>query len=110
VAWTNLSNDPTALQIYVYGQNNGSNTVSFSGNAAFRGVLYAPQSTVRMSGNATFYGALSASQVNLSGNGFNWDSRAGSLQASSTGLYYRTAWAHCTPIPTVTAQPGSGCS
>ncbi len=108
--WNTLSSDPTALQLYVYGLSNGTNVVNFSNNGLFSGVLYAPQSTINLSNNAAFTGAISGNVVNLSNNfTFNWGATAGTLQASSTGLYYRTAWAQCTPRPTTVSAPGSGC-
>jgi Tfp pilus assembly protein PilX len=108
--WSNLSQDPTALQIYVYGWNNMNNVVNFSNNSTFWGVLYAPLSTINLSNNAAFNGAISGNVVNLSNNfQFNWGQSAGTLQARSTGLYYRTAWAQCTPAPSVSGSPGSGC-
>jgi hypothetical protein len=111
VTFTNPSGDPTALQIFVYGWNNGQNTVNFGNNTVFYGVLYAPQSILNMShssSNSTFYGAISGRIVNISNNFyFQWDGRAGNLQARSTGIYYRTAWAQCTSnVPT---DPGSSC-
>jgi Tfp pilus assembly protein PilX len=107
--WTNISQSPTALQIFVYGLNNGSNTVTFVGNAAFYGVLYAPQSTVNLSGNGTFTGAISGANVNLNGNAFNWSPSASTLQGNTTGAYYRTAWAQCVPTAPTANAPGSGC-
>jgi Tfp pilus assembly protein PilX len=108
--WNTLSSDPTALQLYVYGLNDGSNVVNFNNNGIFSGVVYAPQSTVNLSNNAQFTGAISGNVVNLSNNfQFNWGSTAGTLQAASTGLYYRTAWSQCTPQPTTASAPGSGC-
>jgi hypothetical protein len=108
--WNTLSTDPTALQLYVYGLNNGTNVVNFSNNGIFSGVLYAPQSTINLSNNAAFTGAVSGNVVNLSNNfKFNWGATAGTLQAASTGLYYRTAWAQCTPQPPTPSAPGSGC-
>ncbi|HWF36759.1 MAG TPA: hypothetical protein VG295_15365 [Solirubrobacteraceae bacterium] len=107
--WTNISQSPTALQIYVYGTNDGNNAVSFVGNAAFYGTLYAPQSTVNLSGNGAFIGAISGANVNINGNAFNWSPSAATLHGSTTGAYYRTAWAQCRPKATTTIQPGSAC-
>jgi hypothetical protein len=109
MTWTNPLGDPTALQIYIYGFNNGSNAASFSGNATFTGIIYAPQSTVKLSGNAAFYGAISGNKVSLVGNNFNWVPSAGTLQATTNGLYYRSAWAQCTPTAPTPSAPGSGC-
>ena len=46
--------------------------------------------------------------VTLSGNGFNYDSRTATLQATTTGVYFRSAWAQCTPTWTG-SDPNSGC-
>lgn len=108
-SWTNPTQDPTALQILAYGLNNGSASVNLSGNTAFYGVVYAPQSTVNASGNAGFNGAIAGNVVNFSGNAFNWEQSAGTLQATSNGVYYRTAWGQCTPSPSPANVPGSGC-
>jgi Tfp pilus assembly protein PilX len=109
VTWNNPNDDPTTLQIYVYGWNNGQNTVSFDGNSGlFWGVLYAPQSTVTLNGNAGLDGAIAAAVVNMNGNAFNWDSRASTLSAGTNGLYYRTAWVQCAATYS-SSSPGSGC-
>jgi hypothetical protein len=102
----NPSQNPLSLQLYVYGGS--KTTASLSGNGNFYGLVYAPNSDVSVSGNGVVSGALAGRTVNISGNGFNWDSRAGTVSASTNGLYYRTAWAQCTPAPT-TSDPGSGC-
>ena len=72
------------------------------------GVVYAPQSQVTLSGNGTIIGGLAAQSVTISGNGFNWDGRAGTIQATTAGIYYRTGWAQCSPAPS-SSSPGSGC-
>jgi Tfp pilus assembly protein PilX len=109
VTWSNPNDNPTSLQIYVFGYNDGGNNVSISGNSGvFYGVIYAPQSAVAISGNATFDGAIAASTVSMSGNAFDGDSRTSSLTASTTGLYYRTAWAQCSATYQATS-PGAGC-
>jgi Tfp pilus assembly protein PilX len=109
ITWINPTGDPTALQIYVYGRNDLSNVVEFKNNSTFYGVLYAPLSQVNLYNNAVFNGAVSGNNVNLENNfQFNWDSRSGGLQAQTTGIYYRTAWAKCTPTAT-SSDAGSGC-
>ncbi|MHB8691114.1 MAG: DUF7305 domain-containing protein [Solirubrobacteraceae bacterium] len=109
VTWMNLSQDPTSLQIYVYGLNDGTNVVNFSNNGVFYGVLYAPQSTINLSNNAAFWGAISGNVVNLSNNTtFNWGASAGTLQATTTGLYYRSGWAQCSPTAPANT-PGASC-
>jgi hypothetical protein len=75
-------------------------------------VLYAPQSTINLShnsNNSDLTGAVSGIYVNVPNNfNFVYYGSAGTLQARSTGLYYRTAWAQCRPAPT-SSDPGSGC-
>ena len=93
----NPSGNPLALQLYVYGLNNGSGTVSVTGNGVFYGVVYAPLSQVTLSGNGVIDGAVAGRTSTVSGNGFNFDTRTSTLQASTNGLSYRTAWAQCSP-------------
>jgi hypothetical protein len=113
VTWVNPTNDPTALQIYVYGWNNGQNVVNLKNNGTCTCVLYAPQSTINLShssNNSDLTGAVSGNIVNVPNNfSFTYGASAGTLQSRSTGLYYRTAWAQCTPTPTTSSAPGSGC-
>jgi hypothetical protein len=106
---TNSSQDTTALQLFVYGTNDGNNVVTLSNNGTFSGVVYAPQSTINITNNGAFNGAVAGNNVNLINNfNFKWDSSDQYLQATSTGLYYRTAWAACVPTPP-TSDLGSGC-
>jgi hypothetical protein len=113
----NTSRDPTALQIYVYGWNNGLNVVSLNSNSQAYEVIYAPQSTVDLTDNGGVVGGVAASAITNLGQqdqyaGFNfsaWDPRVGALQARSTGLYFRTAWQECPATPSVPADPASGC-
>jgi hypothetical protein len=107
-SWNNLSQNPLALQVYVYGLNDGSSSITMSGNANFYGVVYAPQSAVSLTGNGRVDGAVAGKSATLSGNGFNWDSRVSTLQATTNGLYYRTAWAQCSPV-IQPASPDAGC-
>jgi hypothetical protein len=115
VTWTNLSQDPTALQLYVYGDPShpGANVVNFTNNTVFWGVLFAPSSTVSLSNssnNSAFWGAITGYAINTSNNyHFNWLASAGTIQAQSQGVYYRTAWSQCVPTPPVATSPGSGC-
>jgi type II secretory pathway pseudopilin PulG len=107
--WSNPTNDPTALQIYVYGPDTGSNEVTLRNNGVFYGVLYAPTSTVELSNNGTFHGAIAGKTVTLDNNfSFAWSSAVSNISAGTNGLYYRTAWAQCqTAVPA--ANPMSNC-
>jgi Tfp pilus assembly protein PilX len=115
VTWTNKSTDPTALQLIVYGDptNPGANQLVFTNNTAFWGVVFAPNSTLSLSNssnNSSFWGAITGYTINTSNNyHFNWLASVGTIQGNPQGVYYRTAWAQCRPVPTVSTNPGSGC-
>jgi Tfp pilus assembly protein PilX len=104
--------DPTALQIYVYGLNNDTNTVTFANNTNSYVTLYAPQSNVVVSpsSNSSFTGAIAGYTVNV-GNvaNFQYNGADSGLTAGTTGLYYRTAWEQCPATPTSPSDPTSGC-
>ncbi len=106
--FVNLSQDPTALQIFVFGGEGG--TVSISNNATFYGTIYAPSSTVSISNNGGVAGAVAAKVVDLSNNTkFKSDNRVKELQATTVGLAYRTAWEECPPPIAGASSPQSGC-
>jgi hypothetical protein len=105
--FSNPSDDPTALQIYVV----GANTINLAQSLTFYGTLYAPLSTVSFSnGSWVFDGAVAANSVTLSNGGnFETDSRVSSIQSGAQGLFYRAAYGQC--ISTVsTTSPLAGCS
>jgi Tfp pilus assembly protein PilX len=114
VTWTNLSQDPLNIQLYVYGDPShpGANTITFTNNTAFWGVLFAPSSTINLSNSSTnsaFWGGITGYVINTSNNyHFNWVGDVATLQANSQGVYYRTAWAQCVPSYS-TSTPGAGC-
>jgi type II secretory pathway pseudopilin PulG len=116
VTWNFTSQDPTQLQIYVYGTppNSGgpTNYVTVSNNDTCYCTLYAPWSTVYLShssNNSAMVGAVSAQYVNVSNNfNFTWSPNAGNLQVGVQGLYYRTAWAQCSATYSA-SNPGAGC-
>jgi Tfp pilus assembly protein PilX len=107
--FVNLSQNPLALQIYVYGLSNGTSSITLSGNTDLYGTIYAPQSQITLSGKGRVIGAMAGKSVTITGNGFNWDGRDATLQATTNGLYYRTGWAQCSPTVATGAAPGSGC-
>jgi Tfp pilus assembly protein PilX len=104
--------DPTALQIYVYGLNNHTNTVAFSNNTNSYVTLYAPQSNVVVSpsNNTSFTGAIAGYTVSIgNATNFQYSGQDSGLTAGTTGLYYRTAWEQCPATPTSPSDPTSGC-
>lgn len=118
LSWENSSNDPTALQIDVYGDPNCStascgssvkfnNTLNTS-NGPFYGTINAPQSTFTNTNVANFAGGIVANQITLSNTFvFNAQGLAGT-SGSGTEQYYAAAWKECPSHPT-TSDPTSGC-
>lgn len=98
--------DPTALQFYVYGTNDGAGRLDIRGNSTLRATIYAPQSLVTFAGNTKLIGGIAAGAVELAGNSFQYDDRAGGLQTGSVGTYYRTAWREC-PSKATAGAPGA---
>jgi len=106
---TNPALDATALQIFVYGLNNGSNVVNFANNSSTWATLYAPQSTVNLNNNGLLTGAIAGATVNISNNGgVSADARDSGLQATPIGLSYSTAWDQCPSAYSPTA-PMANC-
>jgi hypothetical protein len=107
---TTLYGKATALQIYVYGTNDGKNVVDFSNNGATFATIFAPRSTINLSNNGAFTGAVLGLQVNeLNNFTFNYGTDATNLTATSQGMYYRSAWVQCPSTPTNSADLSSGC-
>ena len=97
----------TDLQFYVYG--NGTSVAWGNGTTTYAS-LFAPNSTVDLNNGGNFVGAVAALQVNVNNVGtFTYDPATSSLQASSQGLYYRSAWQQCPATPTIVGDLGSGC-
>jgi Tfp pilus assembly protein PilX len=109
VSVINPAQNATALQIYVYGLNNGTNVVSFANNSATWATIYAPQSEVDLSNNALLTGAVAGASVVLENNAqMALDSNDQSLTASSVGINYRTAWDQC-PSAYASTAPMANC-
>ncbi|WP_249009824.1 pilus assembly PilX N-terminal domain-containing protein [Conexibacter sp. DBS9H8] len=103
--WSNPSQNPTALQLYVYAPN----TITFNGSSTFNGTLYAPTSNVTFNGSASFTGGLSANDITVNGSStYTWNPQVASLQVSTQGVYYRSAWGRCSVQPP-SGSPMGGC-
>jgi Tfp pilus assembly protein PilX len=110
VTFNNASQDPTGLQLYVWGYDDGTNTISIRNNADFYGTLYAPNSSLVLKNNADFYGAFAVKSFTAQNNfNFYFDPRVALIEGRSVGIYYRTAWRECPPAPTNPSDPKSGC-
>lgn len=110
---TNLSGDPTHLQIYMVGGSPGSpNSASMSGNALVTTQLafYAPYTNLSLSGNSSFNGAFVANRITMSGNsgGITYNDEVEDITAETIGVYQRQNYVECTPAPTG-QTPDSGC-
>lgn len=62
---SNQSNVPSDFNLV----QSGTADVTFSGNAAFSGTVYAPNSVLSLTGNGTMFGAFIGAGLRLSGNG-----------------------------------------
>lgn len=104
--FTNASNDPTALQIYIYGEGEATLTGSAKTVASISG----PEASIRITGNFEFEGGIVGSTVELDGKAhFKWSEADKYLEAGNAKpvtAYYRTAWEQCTPGGTT---PQEGC-
>ncbi len=97
ISGNGISNNgvPTGLRMFY----NGNGATSLSGNADFKGMIYAPNSNMTVSGNAESYGSLVGQKITLSGNGkFHYDKALGD---TSLAAYYTVAQ----EITTTTTTP-----
>jgi type II secretory pathway pseudopilin PulG len=109
---SSLLHDSTALQIYVYGDptNPGGNVVSLNQGATFWGTIDAPNSLVSINNSGAYYGAIGGYQVSFNNGGtFAGDPNDQSIKSSTVGISFVSTWHECTPQPTVSTDPMSGC-
>lgn len=109
----NLSEDPTALEFFVYGKGpvvyeGKSNTVQ-----DLSMTLYAPNASVTMKGTGTFTGGIVGSELYTEGEfAFQWRKEEEALKlvehGETTASYYRTAWTQCSPEAPA-ESPAEGC-
>lgn len=108
----NPSGDPLALQIYIYGFDDGSHTVEFnnSANAKIHSAIFAPQSKLVFNNQATIAGGLAAAGLEFNNSlDFTWTPELADLRARTAVAYYRTAWRECPKEPSDPDDPASGC-
>lgn len=88
----NQTNTPANAAIFGTGPSSGTQTITFTGNGEFTGLVYAPNAALNFNGNGAVSGAAIAKTVTLGGNGtFHYDV---SLATSGAGggvadRYYR---------------------
>jgi len=90
-----INNNVSPTSFFFYGLTNNT-SLSLSGNAAFTGIIYAPEAAFSMNGGgksstADFIGASVTSTVNMNGHfNFHYDESLGSVTQS--GGYQITSW------------------
>jgi Tfp pilus assembly protein PilX len=91
----NLSNNPGALLIDMYGKGP---FVLEHGAAAVAVSVDAPKAEVILTGGTTLTGAVVGAKVHLErGFSFEWNGKANSWTNGITGAYERKTWEQCTP-------------
>lgn len=99
--------DPTAFQLFIVG--NGT-AINFNGGQSFYGTVYAPTTQIVLNGGAVVQGAIAAYSIRSTGNvTIHGDERARDIRMNAAGVFFRTAWRECTPVPSSASDPGSGC-
>lgn len=107
--------DPTAFQIFAYGNPGGSpTTINFNDSlnqgppsATLAGLIWAPDSAFTTSNAFTFAGAMVVRSF-TSSNAISFTGQTGSATTNS-GPFYPSAWHECPATPSG-SDPGSGCA
>lgn len=110
--------NPTALQLYVLGNDKLATSVAFSNNASGNGrstpprmTIYAPRSTVTLGNYTNFTGAIAAKKVEIGQrSSVTYSPDAGDLQTANTvfPLYRSRQYRECA-TPTASSTPTDGC-
>ena len=74
--FSNPSQDPTALQIVIYGQAPSWPTIEFPNNLTVYAAIYAPNTGIKFKNNGNLVGGLTAQSIEFKNNAFLWDNRA----------------------------------
>jgi Tfp pilus assembly protein PilX len=105
------TNREDSLQIYIYGWNDGTQTIQFNNTAVLKAAIYAPQTTIVFNNSAQLYGGIVAGGIDFRNGGtFTWGAALSELRGDMVAHYVRTAWTECRRQPTVATDPRSGCS
>lgn len=108
--WVN-NNREDSEQIYIYGYNDGSQIITFNNSAKLNFAIVAPQTKLIFGNSGVMNGGVAAKDVEFkNGASFTWGTSLADLRADTLALYYKTAWKECRQIPTVAADPESGCT
>ncbi|MBI5382382.1 MAG: hypothetical protein HZA31_10825 [Opitutae bacterium] len=74
-------------QLIIYGTGTTAQTITFSGNGDFTGIIYAPNATVQMHGggnNGNVYGSITANTIDMNGHyAFHYDEAVSKINAGN---------------------------
>lgn len=105
------TNREDSEQIYIFGYNDGSQVLEFNNSAKLNFALVAPQSKIIFNNSGALNGGIAAKDVQFkNGADFSWGASLAELRSDTTALYFKTAWKECQRVPTVAADPESGCT
>ena len=107
--FSNPSQDPTALQLVIFGQAPAWPTIELPNNITFYGAVYAPNTGIKFKNNGAFVGGITAQSIEFKNNAFTWDARVADIRLATTLVYYRGAWRQCNSQTQSVASPSTGC-
>jgi Tfp pilus assembly protein PilX len=107
--FSNPSQDPTKLQIVIYGQAPSWPTIDLPNNITVYGAIYAPNTGIKFKNNGNFVGGITAKSIEFKNNAFAWDSRVNNIRLATTLIYYRGSWRQCNSRVSSTTAPATGC-
>ena len=106
---SNPSQDPSALQIVIFGQAPAWPTIELPNNITLYGAIYAPNTGIQFKNNGAVVGGITAQSIEFKNNAFTWDPRVGNIHFATTLVYYRGAWRQCNSRVASTTTPATGC-
>ena len=106
---SNPSQDPTALQLVIYGQAPSWPTIELPNNITVYAAIYAPDTGLQFKNNGNLVGGISAKSIEFKNNAFFWDARVDTLHLATTLVYYRGAWRQCNSRVQTATAPATGC-
>ena len=74
---SNPSQDPSALQIVIFGQAPAWPTIELPNNITLYGAIYAPNTGIQFKNNGAVVGGITAQSIEFKNNAFTWDPRVG---------------------------------
>ncbi len=106
---SNPSQDPTALQLTIYGNAPSWPTIELPNNITLYAAIYAPNTGIKFKNNGNIVGGMTAKSIEFKNNAFNWDGRVAPLKEATTLVYYRGTWRQCNSRAQASTAPATGC-